>query len=392
MIASASGLMRIGKRTSLVDTDEWRGVHPELATVYVENRCHLRCDHCYESEQSHPSSKRLSREDFARVLDGLKDIGVLFLTITGGEVFLRPDLLDLVEMAREKRFAVRLYTSGTLLTEAHADRIASLRLTEVHVSVYSHDAGVHDAFTGSPGSHAKSVRALTMLHERGVPTVMKANVMTINVDHLDELATFARSIHAELRLDPLVHPRQDGHPHPLKYLVPPEELKRKFLAKPHLVDVFKDRGPDAMCDGEAVRSESSLLCSAARRVVAIGVDGSVFACASMSVAAGNIHDDSLADIWYRSRQLDEMRRVRFGDMTSCGSCGVKTTCDPCMAHALIENGDIRECNASSMNLATSLRLLAEDRVRLSRGRSLPIVGDRTAPAPARATPRAGRHP
>lgn len=375
---------------ALVDTHRWDDLRPRFATVYVENKCHLACDHCYESPVSHPHNARMSVAEYDKLFDELADLGVLYLTLTGGEIFLRGDLFDIVALGRKKRFAVRLYTSGTLIDEARADRIATLKVSEVQVSVYSADPAVHDRFVGQSGAHAKTMRALALLRERSVLTVLKTPAMTINIDALDQLAELAASAGADFRVDPLVHPRMDGHPHPLEYLVPPALLKQKMLANPRLYPAFRNRGAESMCDGEGIRAAGSTLCAAGRSVVSIAADGGVLPCASFPIAGGNVRERSLVDIWRRSRLLDDLRRTTFGDMTACSSCGVKASCDPCMAYALIENGDHRQCNAASLNLATALRGLAEDRraldARISRGgKALPLVGDTCAPAPQKRT-------
>lgn len=374
---------------ALVDTQQWNDVRPRFATVYVENKCHLKCDHCYESEESHPHDARLSLADYDKLFDELAELGVLYLTLTGGEIFLRGDLFDIVALGRKKRFAVRLYTSGTLIDEARADRIAALKVSEVQVSVYSADPAVHDRFVGQTGAHAKTMRALALLRARRVVTVLKTPAMTINIDALDELAALALAAGADFRVDPLVHPRMDGHPHPLEYLVPPAVLQQKMLANPRLYPAFHSRDAESMCDGEGVRAAGSTLCAAGRKVVSIAADGGVLPCASFPIAGGNVRERSLVDIWRRSRLFDEVRKTTFGDMTACSGCGVKASCDPCMAYALIENGDHRQCNAASLNLASALRGLAEARLaldaRMSRGTALPLVGDTCAPPPQKRT-------
>lgn len=391
---SDDGPMSAAHRAELVDTTHWDKTRPRYATVYIENKCHLACDHCYESEQSHPHDARMSVAEYDKMFDELAELGVLYLTLTGGEIFLRGDLFDIVALARKKRFAVRLYTSGTLIDEARADRIAALKVSEVQVSLYSHDAQVHDSFVGQTGAHAKTVRALELLRARKVLTVAKTPAMTFNIDALDPLARLAASVGADFRVDTLVHPRTDGHPHPLRYLVPAAELKSKLLAHARHYGAFDGSRAEAMCHGEGTRASSDSLCAAARDVVSIAADGGVLPCASFPIAGGNVRERSLVEIWRRSRLLHELRSTTFGDMKSCGSCGVKQSCDPCMAYALIENGDHRQCNAASLNMATALRGLAEDQVardaRTARdrasssqtaARALAIVGDTCAPKP-----------
>src|SRR5690606_21250906 len=98
------------------NADRWQDIRPRTAQIYVENRCNLKCNHCYESEESHPPEQyAMSVDDYAKLFDELADLGVLYLTFTGGEIFLRRDMLDIIELARKKRFSVTLFTSGTLI-------------------------------------------------------------------------------------------------------------------------------------------------------------------------------------------------------------------------------------------------------------------------------------
>ena len=120
--------------------------NPTAALIYVINKCHLKCDHCYESETSHPTHHQLSLDDYDRIFDQLADMGVLWLTFSGGEVFLRRDFLDIVALARKKRFSVTVYSSGTLINEKKADRLAELKVSRIELSIYSHDPALHDEF------------------------------------------------------------------------------------------------------------------------------------------------------------------------------------------------------------------------------------------------------
>ena len=370
------------------NAERWRGVRPGSAQIYVENRCNLKCSHCYESEESHPPERyQLSVEDYARIFDELAELGVLYLTFTGGEIFLRRDLLDIIELARKKRFAVTLFTSGTLLDDKKADRLAALKVKDVHVSVYSHDPAVHDGFTNIPGSHAKSVRALKLLHERGVQTVMKANLMTFNVEHIDELIALARSVGADYQFDPTVKPRMDGDRAPLEYAVPPERIRRLVLNRPDLYTAFQRFRPDDLCAGDkSLLDGDSVMCGAARGFISISADGGVYACGFFPTPGGHLKERSLKDIWFGSEQFARIRETTYDKMESCASCDVRSTCGPCMAYAEVEHGDHKKCATSSRQLAEAVRLLAERKVRtnekLSRGRPLPLVGDLEVPRPA----------
>lgn len=375
------------KKKQAARAQKWAQVRPHAALLYVENRCHLKCDHCYESEQSHPKEHSLSLDDYRRILDELAALGVIQLTFSGGEIFLRRDMLELIAEARQRRFSVELFTTGTHIDEKKADRLAALQVSKVEVTLYSHLAETHDGFTRIPGSHARTVRALRLLRERGVRTALKANLMTFNVDHIDGLIALADEVGADWSFDPTVKPKMDGNRDPLKYALSPREIRQKVLSRPDLYSAFRRFQPGELCDGTAsIVHKEGVMCGAARSHLAIGADGSVLGCGFFATAAGNVKDAPLADIWFGSAQLDAVRDMTFDKMSTCSSCEVKSSCGPCMAYSDIEDGDIDGCSSSSRQLAEAAHELAQLKVKknaaMARGKALTLVGDTTFEPPA----------
>lgn len=333
---------------------------PTAAFLYVENKCHMKCDHCYESEFSHPPEYRISVNEYDRIFDELREMNVLWLTFSGGEVFLRRDFLDIVELAHKKRFSTIVYTSGTLINEAKADRMAELKVGRVEISVYSHDPEVHDRFTKTPRSHERSLNAARLLRERGIPVMFKTCIMTFNVDYLEEYAKMAEDAGVMWKFDPKISPKMDGDLSPLKYAVSPEKMAEVF-ANPKLQLMNPDRAGE-ICNGESrfSKSPNGSTCSAATTSLTIGADGGIYPCPAFTLHGGNVKEQSVQDIWYGSELLNDVRKTKNKDLTKCGSCDLKEGCGPCQAYAYIENGDRLDCNTSSKAGAKAKVLWARD--------------------------------
>jgi AdoMet-dependent heme synthase len=357
---------------------------PLFAHVYVENRCHLQCDHCYESDDAYPQRPSdMTVDDYDALFAQLKELGALVVTLSGGEPFLRKDFLDIVERARKHRLFIRIYTSGTLMTPERLQRMKALSVNEVHVSMYSHDAATHDAFTHHAGSWHKSVQALCDLNALGIKSVLKANVTTFNVDFLDELLALATSVGADLQLDPTIKPKQNGDRSALRYAVPPVELAQKVLARPELHRFVSLEEAEGLCDGSNHRRGGGAMCAAGTKIITIHADGSVAPCTMFPFASGQVKTDRLVDIWENAPLFQNVRKLRFSDMTDCQTCSIERTCDPCMAYAIIENGDHRTCNTSSRQHAEAVSVhskrVARAHHKMSAGRALPVVGNVEVP-------------
>ena len=73
---------------------------------------------------------------------------------------MRKDFFEILEYARAKMFSVKLKTNAVLIHEKEAQRITSLGVESVQVSIYSHRPEVHDAITKLPGSLERSLDAI----------------------------------------------------------------------------------------------------------------------------------------------------------------------------------------------------------------------------------------
>ena len=89
-------------------------------------RCDHKCVHCYLTERR---QDELSVAEADELLDQLAEAGVMMLLISGGDPFLRPDGLEIIQRARHKGFDLRINTHGNFIDDALADQLADLQVT-----------------------------------------------------------------------------------------------------------------------------------------------------------------------------------------------------------------------------------------------------------------------
>src|SRR3990172_3888634 len=87
---------------------------PLSVMLEINQACNLSCAHCY-LPKSGAAHQKLDLSEHTSILEQLAQAGSLFLTITGGEPLLDARFFDLLCVAREFGFAVRLFTNGTLI-------------------------------------------------------------------------------------------------------------------------------------------------------------------------------------------------------------------------------------------------------------------------------------
>ncbi len=111
--------------------------------------CNLRCLHCYAAGQTHADEKELSTEEWKKILDKLKLIGIPQVTFTGGEPTLRKDLVELIDYA--KWFVTRLNTNGIKLSRDYCDALRKASLDNLQITFYSSQRDIHNKLVGADG-------------------------------------------------------------------------------------------------------------------------------------------------------------------------------------------------------------------------------------------------
>lgn len=311
---------------ALVERAEARRA-PLSALFELTGRCNLDCAHCY-LDIAHPP-RELSTAQALDVVDQLADAGTLFLTLSGGELFLRPDALTVAAHARRRGLALRLFTNATRIDRGLAREIAALKPLAVEVSIYGAHAGAHDEVTRRRRALRRTLRGVLHLRRAGVNVGLKAPLLGPVAGELDALYALADRLGAPIAFDPYVKPRHDGTFTPIA------------LRAPRLADALAHpRMGFAGATLPAPPPPDAAPCAIGRRTVRITPTGDVHPCPTYPEPIGNLLTRPFAEIWAGGPLLDRLRAVTWGDLRGdCAGCAQSGYCSRCTAVALIEHGD-----------------------------------------------------
>ena len=184
----------LDKERRLLTFDQPLGVQLEITSA-----CNLKCLHCYNDSGICADSKDLSDEAWLRVAEELKDMKLLSITISGGEPFLRPNVLKtLIEtLTRNERTLIGIITNGWFVNQSFIDFFCSLsNPTWIQVSIDGAYPEEHDWLRGVKGSWKRAVQTAYRLSRAGIPvriahTCTKANFR--NLEKMMELSVLMGS-------------------------------------------------------------------------------------------------------------------------------------------------------------------------------------------------------
>ena len=112
---------------------------PSSISLTITNHCNLRCQMCGQWSQEgyvrchlENLKNEMTLADWKRVVDEIAAQGLPSLLLRGGEVFLFPHIVELLEYIRGKGMFISIDTNGTMLKEFAADIV---RLGGIHLTI-----------------------------------------------------------------------------------------------------------------------------------------------------------------------------------------------------------------------------------------------------------------
>ncbi len=349
----------------------WLREAPRAFDLSLTGRCNLRCDYCFYADEM-AGRRDLPAERWLAFFEELKGLAVRSLTLSGGEVFLRPDLWRLIDGLAAARMRYGVLTNGTLITEETIGQLSQgarrRRLDSIQVSIDGSCAAVHDASRGA-GSFEKAIRGLRLLQEAGFPATAR---VTVNRHNVDDLENTARLLLDDIGLSRFstndAMPMGTGCSHRDRIGIAPEQrpaamrtlarLERAYPGRIHasagslaLDRMFREMEAAKASGRKTSRWKMGFLssCGCMFAKLAVHHDGMIVPCNMLAAAAlGTIGETPVRAIWQDHPLLKEMRgrgRIPMERVPECAGCEWIPYCSGgCPAAEFTRTGDMLAAN------------------------------------------------
>ena len=340
---------------------------PEKISFTITNTCNLRCRMCGQwSEEGYIKTgnaavkHELSLTDWKKLVDEIAGHNIDFFLIRGGEPFLFPGIIELLEYINGKGIPVSIDTNGTLLKKFAEDiaRIGNIHLT---VSVDGPEE-IHDQVRGVKGSFNKIKDGIEILKKyeehygNKISTSICFTISQYSYRGLGEMPDVARNLGIDtISIVPYYYfPGEVGNLYE-------KELKENFGCPVFSWHGFhhEDSGIDftefqkqyrkyiAGLNGiydypylplseyeyklwfsDAVSVVRTSRCNCIEKLIDIQPNGNANFCVDFpDYSFGNIKDSTIAELWNSksANKFREFRRKR--PLAVCHRCGAKYMCE-----------------------------------------------------------------
>lgn len=315
--------------------------NPTVASLCITESCNLDCTHCYQAN----NGKTMTYEETCAILEQLREHQVLHLTITGGEPFLHPQILDIVKYAKLLKFAITLQTNGLLINESFVSTIREsfTKLDYIQVSLEGSTREIHNL--QRQNGYDELLKNIKILIQNEIKVVVNLTPTKYNQSDIYNTFLLANNLKVDgFGATPLAYLGR-GH----QAMEPDEEelLRQEYLILSHPSPYTQYYGgvsgellhlASVPCFKTALVEEYSRskitgdnhLCKGGSLKLHIGADFEVYPCVfaqNPDLSMGNLLKQSLKQIWFEDyKNTTFFCKKRTLQFSKCENCALLFSC------------------------------------------------------------------
>lgn len=297
---------------------------PLVVHLEVTATCNLSCAHCFAAPLPRPG-RPLSLRELEALFAELASLGSFRLGITGGEPLLRPDLLEVLDLALGAGLHPCVTTNGLLVDEAMARELGRRELVWINVSLDGAAATANDAIRGA-GTFDRVLERLSILR-RHARFSLAFTLTSASAGEARACARLAKEVGAEAAVFRPLYPVGAARSRPglatsfQDYSASVAALGEGLVDGERLfaTDVFS---PASRSPG-AARVFTNPGCGAANVAASISASGDVSPCSFLGpdFVAGNLRTSSFRALWDDGAPFRRLRE-RHGEFR--GGCRARS--------------------------------------------------------------------
>ena len=352
---------------------------PANGSIELLPLCNMNCDMCYvrlSREEMERQGRLRTADEWLEIGRQMKEAGVLFLLLTGGEPFLYPDFRRLYLGLKEMGMIITINTNGTLIDEDLAEFFGKYKPRRVNITLYGADEETYKNLCHYPGGYEKTLRGIRLLREQSVDVKVSSSLSRSNKSDLDKLLDVGEELGFPVWVDTYMMPatRERGLPYNLQVRLNPEEAARtgvhamkRALGSELFPQYVQQSVERADYPEPAEDKPGHISCMAGRCSFTINWQGEMRPCVILSEPAISVFEAGFEAAW--KYIVKETGKILLN--AKCSTCHLRHLCRTCAASALLETGSYDGVPDYMCRIAEeALRLLREEWEKIQNGQDI----------------------
>ncbi len=302
---------------------------PILGEFEITSACNLACEMCYMSD--HSLRKEKTTAEWKELFKTTADAGMVFALLTGGEIFMRKDFVELYEYLFDLGVRITLFTNGTMLNDAILQSLLKRRPDYVAITLYGASNETYEVVTKNKHGFDWVNQAIDKLKAHRIPILLRTIPIRPIVRELEAVIAYAKSKDIALGYSLYVGPTRERCHQELGLRLEPLELieferrmRESFGLEP---------------EQDFLENQNQSKCAALRSGFYLDHRFHLMACAMLNHPKKQITPDTFLQTFHELGDVFEA----LDQCDACHACDTKSSCIQCYARRFLE-GNAKTCH------------------------------------------------
>ena len=320
---------------------------PVSGTFELTSRCNFDCRMCYvhNSNSAELEKKELDADTWLSIASDARDMGLMFLLLTGGEPFLRRDFPYIYTELVKMGLLVSINTNASLYSPELRELFNGYPPSRINVTLYGGSEETYRSLCGN-ASFGKVQENLVSMKNDGLQVRLNVSLTPFNVGDMEKIDVISREIGLQAKASAYMYPPvriggEVGHncarfaPEDAgeaiarwNFLRDTEEITRR---KAELITQNKNAELNDSCTDP---EQEGVSCRAGRSSFWMTWDGRMLPCGTMDVESAFPLKDGFAAAWEEVRR----RTAEIRLPVECSACPHRVNCSVCASSCKGETG------------------------------------------------------
>jgi MoaA/NifB/PqqE/SkfB family radical SAM enzyme len=322
---------------------------PIIGEFELTARCNLQCKMCYVCRAASDRDAILrerTAQEWIQLAKEARDAGMLYLLLTGGEVFLRKDFKEIWEAMAMMGFNMAIFSNGTLITPELAKWLGKFPPSQIEITLYGGSPETYEKVCGDASGYERALRGIDLLLEQGINVQIRTTVIKGNVNDFEKLAELSEQRGLDLGIVNYISPRREGtNTFPEAERLSPKELAdfeynvNQYYFHDSEISFSENVGEYTETDASKsmdvnYNSEDPFQCSSGKSSFWVTWDGRMIPCSLMSNPVAFPFEQGFSQAW----KLIQKGCAGIPVCNTCNQCSIQGYCMPCPARLMNETG------------------------------------------------------
>ncbi len=319
---------------------------PQWAYLEATMKCNLNCKICHQKDRRFERND-MATDEFFKVVDKIKKTNIPVINMTGGEMFLRPDILSIIGYVDKAGIPLKINTNGTLIKPEHIQYLKGCKSFDCLGTSIDGTRHIHNAARGNERSFDLTTSMLHSLRNVHFQKMMCFTMTEHNAECIEDMLKLAADLRVNRILFMNEHFSRPGDIEKSTEILGVEtdifmgteeknsayvqlmmtvqaqikRLRKKYPVLAPIYPIISNNRPEEFYNR---KYSCSLFCKAFHAFV-IASNGDVRVCQFIKEPVGNILRQSVNEIW----NCEKMKRMRMAILSNKSMLPICASC-PCL--------------------------------------------------------------